>query len=279
MLDQHDRQRVKTLLCQLFGGAGKDALLRVGQLFADPHLRITQSLLTQLFADVLRSLVAAGQHKHPRMAAHLRHDLLLPAVDAEKLDVVPAGLQLGAEILQRADARQLLEPVVREAAFEQTCQLFGAAVKAGVTGKQHADGAALWLLCDIFGNLLIAEGGKLPGSGVVHRLQHPFGANQAVAARDDLLCAHRQCVRVAHTNANQIDLPHLYHRSFRSCRLADDTLVDQPCNVLCVVGNQDVRSCAEDADCHLADDAVAVDQVHLRCRFDHRIFSADAVSC
>ena len=92
MLNQHDRQRVKALLCQLLGGAGKDALLRVGQLFADPHLRVAQSLLTQLFADILRSLVAAGQHKHPRMAAHLRRDRLGSAVDAEKLDVVPAGL-------------------------------------------------------------------------------------------------------------------------------------------------------------------------------------------
>lgn len=187
--DEHRRQRVKLPPGQLLRRASGELLLRVGEVFPHPNLAPSPSLPGKGRRRPLTGrLVGAAQHKDLSGLAQGAGDLPFPAMDADNCHIVPGSFQLGAEILQRADSRNQLERNLLHLP-QRAAQLFCPAVKADVAGEQHRDKASLRLAVDQAGNLLILKGScplRLRSANFLHCLQHPFGADQAVASFNDL---------------------------------------------------------------------------------------------
>ena len=184
---------------KLFRCTGADALIRVGKPLPHPDLHLSQPPAAQLSTEFLRTLRSAGEHKGTGMALDLSHRIVLPSMGAYHKHVLPGKTQPGAEIGERRNAGKRNRLTPRQKGPQTVCT----AVKAAVPREEDRSGTIV--LCHNGGDLLRPDEGErilfLPPW-----LQQPGRAHQQGTAPDGLQSLQRQGARIAHPNADEIDL-------------------------------------------------------------------------
>ena len=102
IFEQGDAELVERPLRQFRGRAAGDALIRVAQPFADADADLTKSGSGEPLAEGGHAALAADEDEYGFVPAHVRDDIVHPAVEADGHNGLIADAEAGAEITERA---------------------------------------------------------------------------------------------------------------------------------------------------------------------------------
>ena len=94
VFDQDGAQGCKCTAAQRFRCAGGNLFVRVAQPFADAQLHLAKPILYQRFAQVRCAVLAADERENALMHAHLRHNIVRAAMQADDMNSLIGRLQL-----------------------------------------------------------------------------------------------------------------------------------------------------------------------------------------
>ena len=102
IFDQGDAELVEGLLRQLRSRAAGDALIRVAQPLADADAHRAKARIHEPRAELRHAALAADEDEYGFVPAHVRDDIVHPAVEADGHNGLIADAEAGAEITERA---------------------------------------------------------------------------------------------------------------------------------------------------------------------------------